>query len=72
MDFNTQAVQRLGFDSYCSNLVVNLLENGQLTDGFRFENEIYSVAVTKLKSNYSVCIRAYVAGIGWQTTDITI
>ena len=70
MDFNTQAVRRLGFDSYASNLVVNLLENGQLTDGYRFENEIYSVSVTKVKNNYSVCVRAYVDGMGWQTADL--
>ena len=70
MDFNYSQVQRLGFDSYCSNLVVNLIENGELIDGYRFENETYSVAVTKLKTNYSVCVRAYVAGMGWQTADL--
>ena len=85
MDFNYSQVQRLGFDSYCSNLAVNLLENGQLTDGYRFENETYSVAVSSLESqsthqsNYVnlknknlhlVTVRAYVAGLGWQTADL--
>ena len=85
MDFNYLQVQRLGFDSYCSNLVVNLIENGELIDGYRFENETYSVAVSSLESQsiyqdkcvdlknknlHIVTVRAYVAGMGWQTADL--
>lgn len=70
MDFNYQSVQRLGFDSYCSNLIVNLIEDNKLTDGFKFENETYSVCVKSVGKNKSVFIKAYVNGLGWQSTEL--
>jgi hypothetical protein len=72
MDFNYQQVQRLGFDEYCTNLAVNLIEDGHLVDGYKFENDVYSVSVSKVEKNYSVNVRAYVPSIGWQSTEIVL
>ena len=69
-DFNYQAVQRLGLDSYCSNLAVNLIENKQFENGFKFENEIYSCTVTQSGKNKVFFVRAYIEGMGWQTTEL--
>jgi len=72
MNFNYESVQRLGYDEYCTNLCVNLIEDGQMKDGYRFENETYSVAVKQVDKQHSVTIRAYVAPLGWQSTEIVI
>ena len=72
MDFNYQQVQRLGFDEYCTNLAVNLIEDGHLVDGYKFENDVYSVSVSKVEKNYSVNVRAYVPSIGWKSTEIIL
>lgn len=72
MRFNYSLVQRLGFDAYVSNVVVNLIEDGLLHDGYRFENETYSLGVDLIKDKYLVTVRAYVASMGWQTAEIAV
>jgi hypothetical protein len=66
----SQAITRLGLDSWASNLAVNLIENGELKDGYRFECEQYSIAVTQIEERYGVFVRAYVDGSGWETSEI--
>ena len=78
-------INRLGFDSFASNIAVNIIENGDLRDGYRYECDDYSVAVSSLESqsthqgNYVdlknknlhlVTVRAYVDGAGWQTAEL--
>ena len=70
MDFNTSLIQRLGFDSYCSNLAVNLIENKEFNDGYKYQDEIYSCSVTKNGKEKVFYVRAYVKGIGWQTAEL--
>ena len=70
MDFNYQSVQRLGFDSYCSNLAVNLIENQEFKHGYKFENEIYSCSVTQSGKEKVFYVRAYVKNCGWKSTEL--
>jgi len=72
MDFNLQSIQRLGFDEYATNLAVNLIEDGLLKDGYRFENDVYSVSVSKIDNKHSVNVRAYVSNLGWQSAEIVL
>ena len=63
-------ISRLGFDSWSSNLAVNLIENGELKDGYRFECDEYSVFVTKVGDKHIVFVRGYYQGYGWETSEI--
>ena len=66
-----EQINRLGFDSWSSNLAVNLIENGELKDGYRFECDQYSISVNAINEKHLVAVRAYVAGSGWQTSELT-
>lgn len=72
MNFNPATVLSMGFENYCTNYAVNIFENGQLFDGFKFEDETHSVIVTKTEKHHSVLIRAYVEGLGWKNAEIII
>jgi len=72
MNFNYQQIKRLGFDEYCTNLAVNLKEDGNLIDGYKFDNDVYSVSVSKIEKNHSVNVRAYVTNLGWQSAEIIL
>ena len=78
-------INRLGFDAWASNIAVNIIENGNLRDGYRYECYDYSVAVSSLESQsthrnryidlknknlHLITVRAYVDGSGWQTAEI--
>lgn len=65
-------VQRLGFDAYASNLIANLIEDGNLFHGYRIENEDYTLSVTQFDKRHLVTVRAYVPTIGWEVAEITI
>ena len=67
---NTTLVKRLGFDAWASNIAVNIIENGDFKDGYRYECKDYSLAITKFGKRYSFSIRAYVEKTGWQTAEI--
>lgn len=62
----------MGFENYCTNYAVNILENGDLRDGYKFEDETHSVAVSKTDKHHTVLIRAYVQNEGWKTTEIVL
>jgi hypothetical protein len=76
MDFNYQSIMRLGFQSYVDNLAVNLKEDGNLYDGYKFENDKYSVRVEKMDSFHGplmhVTVRAYVDGHGWHSHTLLL
>ena len=65
-------VQRLGFDSYASNIIANLIEDGNLYHGYHIENEDYTLSVTQFNKRHLVTVRAYVETIGWETAEIVI
>jgi hypothetical protein len=76
MDFDSKLVMRLGFESYVDNLAVNLKEDGLLKDGYKFENEKYSVKVEQMEAFHGtlmlVSVRAYVDGFGWHTHTLSL
>jgi hypothetical protein len=65
-----QLIDRLGINAWASNLAVNLIENGQMKNGYRYECDDYSILINEIGSKYSVFVRAYVPGYGWQTSEI--
>jgi len=72
MKFDYQSVQRLGFEGYATNLAINLLEDGKIVDGYKYDSDVYSVSVSRVKDNAIICIRAYVDNMGWQTAEIAL
>lgn len=66
-----EQINRLGFDSWCSNLAVNIKENGELKHGYRYECDQYTIFVTEINEKHLVTVRAYVDGLGWQTSEQT-
>lgn len=62
----------MGFDNYCTNYAVNISENGDLKDGYKFEDETHSLSVTKTDKHHMVLIRAYIVNEGWKTAEIIL
>lgn len=60
-------INRLGFDAWASNIAVNIIENGDMKDGYKYECNDYSVTISKFNNRHSVVVRAYVSGMGWKT-----
>jgi hypothetical protein len=67
-----ELVQRLGFDSYASNIIANLIEDGNLYHGYQIENDDYTLSVTQFNKRFLVTVRAYVPTIGWESAEIVI
>lgn len=67
-----ELVQRLGFDSYASNIIANVIEDGNLYHGYHTENEDFTLFVTEFNKRYLVTVRAYIPTIGWETAEIVI
>ncbi len=67
-------IQRLGFEAWADNVVVNVLENfqGNSTGDLRIQNENVDVNVTVDDNNIHVVVRAYVCGAGWNTHERNI
>jgi hypothetical protein len=63
-------IDRLGITAWASNLAVNLIENGQMNKGYRYECDDYSISVNEIGGKYSVFVRAYVPGRGWENSEI--
>ena len=63
-------INRLGFDAWASNIAVNIIENGDLRDGYKCECDDYSVVISKFENRHLVTVRAYVANAGWETAEI--
>lgn len=72
MDFNQQTIKSMGFDNYCINYAVNISENGDLIDGYKYEDNNHSVCVTKTDKHHMVLVRAYVQNEGWKTTEVIL
>lgn len=72
MDFNPNTVKSMGAENYCINYAVNIKENGDLYDGYKFEDNTHSVRVEKSEKDMCVYIRAYVDGLGWIKEEIVL
>lgn len=69
---STELVQRLGFNSYATNLAVNLIEDNNLRNGYHIENDDYELSVIKFGKQHLVTVRAYVPSVGWETAEILL
>jgi hypothetical protein len=69
---STELVQRLGFNSYASNLVANIIEDNNLRHGYHIENDDYTLSVTEFDKRHLVTVRAYIPTVGWETAEIVI
>ena len=67
-----ELVKRLGFDSYASNIIANLFENGCVYDGHQSETEDTIIKVSMADNRYVVVVRCYVQSIGWRTAEIVL
>jgi hypothetical protein len=67
-----ELVQRLGFDAYASNIIANLIEDGNLFHGYHIDTNDYTLSVTQFDKRHLVTIRAYIPTIGWETAEIII
>jgi hypothetical protein len=72
MDFKLALIRRLGWDEYAFNIVVNLKEDGLLVDGYRQEDEDFSLKVNYIDGKHQVIIRHWVQSMGWKTAEITL
>lgn len=73
MNFNPLTIKSMGFENYCVNYAVNIKENGDLYDGYKYEDETHSVKVEKTTDKtMCVSVRAYVDGLGWQSIEIEL
>lgn len=72
MNFNPKTVKSMGFKKYCINYAVNIMENGDLKDGYKYEDETHSVVVMKCDKMFAVTIKAYIDGLGWKTEEVVI
>ena len=48
MIVSTSLIDRLGFENYAFNLLVNEIENGNLRDGYKYEQDDCSIVIKAL------------------------
>lgn len=74
-----EQVNRLGFEAWADNLIVDAIENMEAleakeisADGYRHENESVEVNVRKDGDSMLATVRAYIPGQGWKVHVRTI
>lgn len=65
-------IQSMGWDAYATNLMVNHIENKEMKDGFRFENEDYTLVVSLINDYYTFNLKAYVPSMGWKESEMSL
>lgn len=63
-------VKRRGFEEFAFNLLVNIIENQDLADGYRHEQDDLTINISSAGKYFLVAVRCYVEDIGWQSTEI--
>lgn len=71
MIVSTSLIDRLGFENYAFNLLVNEIENGNLRDGYKYEQDDCSMVIKALGDTFNVAIRCYHTNKGWLVIDFT-
>lgn len=56
-------INRLGFEAWADNLIVNMIENF----GEKIETDSYNLRIEKYPQETSYIVSAYVPGKGWLT-----
>ena len=70
--FSENLIKRDGFRDCLWNYVVNLIENGELKDGYSVDNNEFSITVKKYEKSFVVTARAYINNKGWTFDEIEI
>jgi len=68
MPNDNELIQRLGFEAWADNIIVNLIEDY----GEKLETDSYNIRIEKYPTETSYIVSAYVAGRGWLTHTRTI
>lgn len=63
MNPDPQSVQRLGFEAWADNLIVNMIEDF----GEKIESDTYNLRIEKYPEETNYIVSAYVPGKGWLT-----
>jgi hypothetical protein len=71
MIISAPLIDRLGFENYAFNLLVNEIENGNLRDGYRYEQEDGSMVVTAVGDSMNIAIRCYHPERKWLSVEFT-
>ena len=74
MIISASMIDRLGWENYAFNLLVNEIENGNLKDGYSYEKNDGSIVMYDIKAigdSFNVAIRCYHPDRGWLTIDFT-
>lgn len=66
---NTNEINRLGFDNWAFNKIVNEIENNNIYDKYEYLEDDYNFNVTKVGDKHTIIIRAYVPNSGWKTYE---
>lgn len=65
-------IERLGFQAWADNLIADALENiAAAPRDFDDERSEATIVGRIIGGKMTVAVRAYVPGLGWQTTDRT-
>ena len=65
-------IDSMGFDDWAFNWLVNEIENGNLRDGYRHEEDNGSIVINKIDmGTFNIAIRAYHADRGWLSVEFT-
>jgi len=71
MIISAPLIDRLGWENYAFNLLVNEIENGNLKDGYSYEQNDGSMVIKAIGDSFNVAIRCYHPARGWLTIDFT-
>ena len=71
MTISTPLIDRIGFENFAFNLFVNVIEDGNLRNGYTYEQSDLSLVIKSVGNEYNVAIRCYHPDRGWLTVDFT-
>lgn len=71
MIISAPLINRIGFENYAFNLLVNEIENGNLRDGYRYDQDDGSMVVSALGDAFNIAIRCYHPDRGWLSVEFT-
>ena len=68
---NPEQINRLGFETWASNVIVNWLENmaGEEITARHLDHPDWSMVITREGNKATATVRAYVEGRGWFTHE---
>ena len=64
-------VNRLGFEAFADNLIVDAMENMGKSTEYKVESDNFSLVIRYNGPDAHAMLRAYVKGMGWKETERT-